>query len=175
MDISSETGDSRSATLMLHLLGRCNLTCLHCYMEGSPLRREQLPLEWVLRSVAECEPLGIGALYLTGGEPLLYPSLRRVLESTASTSGLKVTVCTNGTLITSDWAALLRETGAQVNISIDGDAEFHDHFRNLHGSFRAAERGVRILVQAGIPVTIISTISRRNRHCLASLAAWAAK
>jgi hypothetical protein len=29
-----------SGTLMLHLLGRCNLSCVHCYMEGGPTREE---------------------------------------------------------------------------------------------------------------------------------------
>ena len=36
-----------SAILMLHLTGRCNLECKHCYMEGSPKRKERLPFEWI--------------------------------------------------------------------------------------------------------------------------------
>ena len=174
MEMTTETGDSRSATLMLHLLGRCNLTCQHCYMEGAPERRERLPLNLVLSAVGECADLGIRTLYLTGGEPLLYPGLDAVLRAAAGVPALEITVCTNGTLVTERWAALLHEARAKVNISVDGDPEFHDRFRNLPGAFRSSERGIRRLVEQGVAVTIIATISRGNLDRLASMAEWAA-
>lgn len=137
------SGNHPSSVLMLHLLGRCNLECLHCYMEGSPRRREQLPLESVLQAIGECSALGIGTLSLTGGEPLLYPGLDRVLEAAARVPGLQTTVCTNGTLLNPSLAARFRDWGLRVNISIDGHPQFHDRFRNLAGAFRSSERGVR--------------------------------
>ena len=173
MDISAETGNGRSGTLMVHLLGRCNLTCLHCYMGGSPFRREQLPLDLVLRAVSECAELGVATLYLTGGEPLLYRGLEKVLLVAALIPKLDITVCTNGTLITARHTALFKDTSAKVNISVDGDSEFHDRFRNLPGAFRSTERGLRCLVDAGIPVTVIATISQANLHLLASMVEWA--
>src|SRR5260370_42697682 len=124
-------GNNRpSNVLMLHLLGRCNLECLHCYMEGSPKREEQLPVEPVLRAVGECPALGIGTLFLTGGEPLLYRGLDQVLEAAAQTTGLQTTVCTNGTLLTSRQAARFRELGVRFNISITGPPAFNDRVRN---------------------------------------------
>ena len=110
-----------SGTLMLHLLGRCNLTCQHCYMDGSPTRKEELPLPLVMAAVADCPRLAIGALYLTGGEPLLYRGLDDVLGAAAEVPGLAVTLCTNGMLIKPRHAARLGEIGAKVNVSIDGD------------------------------------------------------
>lgn len=174
MEFSSETGDPGSATLMLHLLGRCNLTCRHCYMEGGPTREEQLPIKLVVRAVSECSQLGIGALYLTGGEPLLYREFEEVLRSAASIR-LQVTVCTNGTLLAERHATLLSEAHARVNISVDGDAAFHDYFRNSPGAFRTTERGVHRVVQAGIPLTIVSSISQGNLQLLPALVEWAAR
>jgi MoaA/NifB/PqqE/SkfB family radical SAM enzyme len=174
MQIARETDEGRgSATLMLHLLGRCNLTCLHCYMDGSPSRKERLPLDRVLGAVAECRPLDIGALYLTGGEPLFYRGLEEVLRAAADVPGMETTLCTNGSLLKPRHAELLGELGVKVNISVDGDAVFHDHFRNLPGAFAATEAGIGLLVGRGVPVTIVTTISRDNRHGLASLAEWA--
>ena len=175
MEFSTETGEPGSATLMLHLLGRCNLTCLHCYMGGSPSRREQLPLQPVLDAISECKHLGIGALYLTGGEPLLYRDFEKVLQAAEKVRGLKVTVCTNGTLVKEHHIALLKNANAQVNISVDGEAEFHDRFRNHAGAFSATDRSMRNIVKAGIPVTIVSTISQGNLHSLAWLVEWAAQ
>lgn len=173
MEITPETGSSRSATLMLHLLGQCNLTCLHCYMEGSPLRREQLPLERVLAAIGVSAQLDIGALYLTGGEPLLYPGLHQVLQKAAEVPGLEITVCTNATLTTPRHVAALQAAGARASISVDGEPEFHDRFRDSAGAFRATENGIRLLNEAGVPITIISTISRANVASLAWLVEWA--
>ncbi len=163
-----------SGTLMLHLLGRCNLTCQHCYMDGSPARREQLALPLVLAAIADCPRLAIGGLYLTGGEPLLYRGLDEVLGAAAAVPGLKVTLCTNGTLVKPRHAERLRAIGAKVNVSIDGDESFHDVFRAQRGAFRAAERGIRTLVETGVPVDVVTSISRGNLASLAAITAWAA-
>jgi len=164
----------RTGTLMLHLLGRCNLKCHHCYMEGAPARQEQLPLERVVAAIQECEKLGIGTLYLTGGEPLLYRGLPDVLSAAARVPELEVTLCTNATLIDHKRVAFLRESDVHLNVSIDGDEAFHDYFRDLSGAFRAAERGVRMAVDAGLTVTIITTISQANRHLLPQVTEWSA-
>jgi len=176
MQLTDETGDNLgSGTLMLHLLGRCNLECRHCYMEGSPSRREELPVDLVLAAVAECKTLGVGTLYLTGGEPLLYRGLDDVLKTAAQVSGLEIALCTNGTSITARRAAFFADIGLRANISIDGDQEFHDHFRKQPGSFRASERGIRLMADAGVPVTVITTISQANLGLLPSIVEWSAQ
>jgi Fe-coproporphyrin III synthase len=174
MEFLTETGSAGSATLMLHLLGRCNLTCRHCYMNGGPTRKERLPVNLVIRAASECARLGIGALYLTGGEPLLFSEIQEVLRAAASMH-LQLTVCTNGTLLTERHAAMLHEARARVNISVDGDIAFHDSFRNVPGAFQATARGCRTVVEAGIPLTIISSISQANLELLPFLAEWAAR
>lgn len=165
----------RPATLMLHLLGRCNLTCRHCYMEGAPERRERLRADAVVGAIGECPQLGVGALYLTGGEPLLYKDLERVLQTAALDPGLKITVCTNGTLVKPRHAQMLCAARAQASVSVDGDEAFHDRFRNLPGAFRRTERGIAALVAADVPVTVITTVSRGNLDTLPVLAEWAAE
>jgi MoaA/NifB/PqqE/SkfB family radical SAM enzyme len=175
MEISTETGDTRSATLMVHLLGRCNLTCKHCYMEGAPSRTERLPLDLVLGAIGECRSLGIANLYVTGGEPLLYPGFEQVLEKASEDPGLAITVCTNATLVKAKHVALLKEVNARVNVSVDGSSEFHDLFRGRSGAFKATERGLQKLVEAAVPVTIVSTISRANLHMLSDMVEWAAR
>ncbi len=176
MEISPEVNQARNAgTLMLHLLGRCNLQCLHCYMEGSPSRHERLPAELVFNAIEECDHLGVGGLYLTGGEPLLYPEIRDVIAIASRFSNLKVTLCTNGVLVKKHHVAMLKDANVHVHVSIDGEEEFHDQFRQLSGAFRLTERSIRLMSEAGIPVTIVSTISQSNLHSLPYLVAWAAE
>jgi MoaA/NifB/PqqE/SkfB family radical SAM enzyme len=143
-------------------------------MEGSPSRREELPLDRVLAAISECQALGIGTLSLTGGEPLLYRGLDQVLRTAAQIPQLQILLCTNGTRITQRHTALFREVNLRVSVSIDGAPAFHDYFRNRAGSFRAAERGVRRAVEAGVPVSIVTTISQANLDSLPATVAWAA-
>jgi MoaA/NifB/PqqE/SkfB family radical SAM enzyme len=141
-------------------------------MDGSPTRRERLSPEAVIRAIYESESLGIGTLYLTGGEPLLYRAFPDILKAASQITGLETTVCTNATLIKGRHAALLTDSKARANVSIDGDQRFHDYFRDNAGAFQSAERGVRTLVEAGVPVTIVTTVSQSNLHMLGEVAEW---
>ena len=173
MLVSDEVDAAGNGALMLHLLGRCNLRCAHCYMHGAPDRREMLEIEDVVDAIGECARLGIGSLYITGGEPLLYPGIEHVLEAGAKIKGMTITLCTNATRLKERDAARFGELGLRLSISIDGDAAYHDSFRKRRGAFATAERGLKLAVAAGCEVTVISTISQRNLPLVAQLVHWA--
>jgi MoaA/NifB/PqqE/SkfB family radical SAM enzyme len=160
--------------LLVHLLDRCNLRCQHCYMEAEPSGAACLPLDLVIRSLGEVKPLGIGKVCLSGGEPFLYPALRDLLESASQQEGLEVYVSTNGTLIGPQNAGMLKEAGAQAQVSIDGPRAYHDRFRGVKGAFESAARGVEALVAAGVPVGVVSTVCQDNLSLLPWLVDWAA-
>jgi MoaA/NifB/PqqE/SkfB family radical SAM enzyme len=166
--------EQKADVLMLHLLGRCNLECEHCYMEGAPRREERLAIADVLRAIGECAELGVKTISLTGGEPLLYPELDRVIDAAAKVPGVQVLLCTNGTLLTPRRVAKFAEAGLRLSISVDGRPGYHDRFRKLDGAFAETQAGVRMAVERGIPVTIISSISQRNLADLPFLVEWAA-
>jgi Fe-coproporphyrin III synthase len=147
---------------MLHLTGRCNLECQHCYMNGSPRRKEELPFDWIVQSLNDAPSLGITSLFLTGGEPLLYPRFMDIAKVASDVGGLSTTVCTNATLLRDRDAHILAELGLDVHVSIDGDSTYHDRFRNAENAFVQAERGIQHLVKAKIPVTVVTTISKGN-------------
>jgi MoaA/NifB/PqqE/SkfB family radical SAM enzyme len=173
MNAAPTTESAGSGTLMLHLLGKCNLTCAHCYMEGAPQRRERLPLTNVLRAVEDCAELGVGQLYLTGGEPLMYPGLPGVLEAAASVPGLKTTLSTNATLLTARHVDKIAALGIALNVSIDGLPEYHDAFRRHGGAFLKSERGIELGLEAGVDVTVVMTVCRDNLASIAAVADWA--
>jgi Fe-coproporphyrin III synthase len=162
-----------SASLMLHLTGQCNLECRHCYMEGSPRRREQLPVDWVQASLREAPRLGIGSVFLTGGEPLLHSRFGDIALAASAVDGLSTTVCTNATLVKQHDAQIFANYGFKVHVSIDGEPAFHDAFRAVEGAFRRAERGLSLLVRQGVDVTITTTISRANLEQFPRIAQWA--
>jgi MoaA/NifB/PqqE/SkfB family radical SAM enzyme len=160
--------------MLIHLLNRCNLACQHCYLDAAPWRNTSLPLELVIRSFGEAASLGIATICLSGGEPFLYPGLPEALTFAAGQQSFQVHISTNGTLIGTAEAMLLKETGTKLQVSIDGPEAYHDEMRGLEGAFRRASRGIEQLVAAGVPVGIVTTISQDNLASLPWLAEWAA-
>lgn len=160
----TDEADSRGrVTLMLHLTGRCNLRCRHCYMAGGPDRRDELAIGPLLEAIADAPGLGVGALYLTGGEPTLHPDIEAVLDAAAALGpAVETTLCSNGTRLTPAFVAGLARRGVRLNISLDGAAAFHDRFRRLKGSRDAATAGAAMAVAAGVPLTLVMSVGRTN-------------
>src|SRR5215210_8588511 len=70
---------------------RCNFRCQYCMpAEGLPWlqRAEILRFEEIARIVALLASMGVGAVRLTGGEPLVRRDLPRLVTMLAGTDGL---------------------------------------------------------------------------------------
>jgi MoaA/NifB/PqqE/SkfB family radical SAM enzyme len=165
---------NQPGVMLIHLLNRCNLLCKHCYADAAPSQNTFLPPEWAVRSLKEADSLNVATIYLTGGEPFLYPKLPEVLDAVAQQRGFGLYVATNGTLIGAEEAALLKDSGAHAQVSIDGPEAYHDHFRGVAGAFRSAKSGIEQLVAAGVPVTVVPTVCQDNLGWLPWVAKWAA-
>jgi SynChlorMet cassette radical SAM/SPASM protein ScmF len=153
----------------LYLTDSCNLRCRHCwvaprYTDGEPLPGEYLELELLKKAVTEAKPLGLSSAKLTGGEPVLHPQFVEVVDYLTN-EGLSLTMEINGTLIDAALARHLKEKTNlwHISVSIDGPSpEIHDPFRGVEGSFEAAVRGFRHLVDAGYRPQLIMCPHRGN-------------
>ena len=149
----------------------CNLFCAHCRSSSTAgAYRDELSTEECFRLIEGILEVGKPVLILTGGEPLLRQDLFQV-AGYAVRKGLRVVMGTNGTLITDEIAAKLKETPiARVAISIDFPApELQDKFRGKPGAFEAAVAGISRLRRAGVEVQINSTITKLNMNYLNEL------
>ena len=94
------------------LTERCNLRCLHCYIQqpaGSPeAASRELTLPQVRTVLDKMADAGCMFLVLTGGEPLLRPDFPEIWRH-AKGKGMLTTLFTNGTLLTPQIADLLGE------------------------------------------------------------------
>jgi heme b synthase len=77
-------------------------------------------------------------------------------------------LATNGTLLTEESARKLVAAGIRrISISLDGsDAESHDEFRGVKGSFEGGLRGIRCAKKVGLEFQINTTVTQRNLHQL---------
>jgi heme b synthase len=104
-------------------------------------------------------------IILTGGEPLLRSDIFNLARH-GTQRGFRVVMATNGTLLMEKIAKEMKDSGIQrVSISLDGpDAETHDAFRKVKGSFEGSLRGIELLKKAGMEFQINTTITRVNLH-----------
>lgn len=145
---------------------RCNLRCVMCYTDcfNTPERiRQELTLQEILRIMVELQEAGVFGLTLTGGEPLARPDFAEIYAD-AVRRGIRVTVFTNGTLITPKivalWTALPPE---MVEISLHGLGESFDRITAVKGSYERCLNGVQRLLARKIPVTLKTVGMTINR------------
>jgi heme b synthase len=151
----------------------CNLECIHCRRldVAKEMAKEDLTTQEAFRFIDDLATMGTPILVLSGGEPLYRPDIFEIARYAADTRRVKVALATNGTLVDERIAKKIVEAGVErVSISLDGaDAEIHDEFRKLPGSFGRALHGFRLLKQLGMSLQINSTIANHNVHQLRDL------
>lgn len=141
----------------------CNLRCRHCYAAADDRRAEgELTTGEAVQLINDLAEFKVPALLISGGEPLFRPDFFD-LAARAGTLGLRLTLSTNGTLITPDVARRLKDAGiSYVGISLDGTGENNDHFRGRRGAFDAALQGIRNCLAVGQKVGLRFTVNRHN-------------
>jgi Fe-coproporphyrin III synthase len=142
-------------TLKLNLTRRCNLRCLMCIQYHQPSQAPQelswydpqreLPLStWtsLLDQVLSYRP----SLYLTGGEPMMYPHFEEFFLA-AKSRGFLVHLQTNGTMLAPKAELLVTQGLDWITVSLDGPEEVHDRIRGQKGVFRRTTDGIKALMQ----------------------------
>jgi sulfatase maturation enzyme AslB (radical SAM superfamily) len=142
--------------LWLDVSHKCNLACKHCLFGCSPENEGpgMLTLEECTRFTQEALTEGLKAVYITGGEPFLWPYLFEYLEwYFALDTVLPLTILTNGTLITEEFAVKLKKyapQGLSIRVSMECYTRGnHEEYRG-QGSFERTISGIRNLNAQGI-------------------------
>ena len=138
--------------LILFINSICNMKCEHCFYWESLNRRDDLTRDELF---ALSDSLGqIENLNLSGGEPFLRKEFSEITRRFIQNNQVRqIYVPTNG-WYTEKTVHEVRETLKEkaleifaVELSLDGMAEFHDHFRGAPGSFERAMRTYDALVE----------------------------
>ncbi len=154
--------------LYFYLTDGCNLRCRHCWMEpryqvkgGSP---PVLDVDLFRSIVDQAGSLGVAAIKLTGGEPLIHPGIGDILECVAK-AGLSLAMETNGMYCTPEFTRRIMACERPfVAVSLDGaEPDIHDWMRGVGGAFRGAVQGIRNLVGAGLRPQVIMSVVRKNK------------
>lgn len=158
----------------------CNLNCEYCfYLEkqalfgpGGQYRMSDTVLSKFITDYVTCQPTPETAFVWQGGEPTLagLDFFKRVVELQKPLAGRKIignALQTNGTLLTDEWCAFLREHDFMVGISLDGPEEVHDRYRRDrggNGSFAQVLRGLRLLQKHGVAYNVLACVARETER-----------
>lgn len=159
---------------------RCNLNCIHCYVNQPvhepKIQNRELSTKRLLRLMDELAGQGCLNLLMTGGEVLVRPDFSEVYRY-AARKGLRVTVFTNGTLVSNEIVALFKETPPHaVEITLYGmTAETYERITRARGSFKGCIRGIVRLQRAGISLRLKSMLMTWNVHELTAMRQFAQK
>jgi SynChlorMet cassette radical SAM/SPASM protein ScmE len=153
------------------ITGKCNLRCAYCchFSSSSDAGRDLITEEWLVFF----EELGRAAVMevdIAGGEPFLRPDLSELLNGIVR-NGMRFSIISNGFLITDEIAEHIAKTGRckEIIISVDGkDAHTNDPFRG-NGSFDGALKGIEVLKNHEIPVSVSMTAHKKNVNLLDSI------
>lgn len=149
--------------LLAELTHRCPLHCPYC---SNPLelaaRESEMPAEDWVRVLGQAAQLGVVQVGLSGGEPLLYRDLVRLVQ-VARSEGIYTNLITSGIGLTPERMAELREAGLDtVQISFQADeAQMADDIAGAPVHARKIE-AARIVVEAGLPLGVNVVLHRRN-------------
>ena len=146
---------------------RCNLHCVHCYSDSENRAYDgELTTDEGKALIDDLAHFGVPVLLLSGGEPLIRPDLFELIAH-ARSRGVRLTLSTNGTLITPGIAERLRaHEVSYVGISLDGIGATNDMFRGHKGAFDKAMAGFRNCKAVGQRVGLRMTLTRRNARDL---------
>lgn len=150
--------------LRISVTDRCNMRCGYCMPKNNTKwfdSTEVLTFEEIVRLTSIFASLGIEKIRLTGGEPLLRPSIENLIKSIANIHNIKsIGLTTNGLLLL-DTVEVLKSSGLDsVNISLDSFKE--DRFKMITGinGLNKVINSIQKAKDAGLDVKINMVVVR---------------
>jgi AdoMet-dependent heme synthase len=151
----------------------CDLACVHCRASAQSERNPQeLTTEQGYRLLDEIRSFGEPLMVFTGGDPLKRPDLYELIRY-AVKIGLRTNVTPSATpLLTPEAIDGFKAAGvSRMAISLDGpDAQSHDDFRGVPGTFDRAMMALRHARDIGLDTQFQTTVTKRNMHRLPEMA-----
>jgi radical SAM protein with 4Fe4S-binding SPASM domain len=159
---------------------RCSLNCQHCYnnlpMGDSAARAREMSTDDYRRLLDQLVEAGCLWLLFTGGEVFARRDFLEIYTH-AKRRGLIVSIFTNGTLITERIADHLAEYRPfAVEITLYGaTAATYERLTQVPGSFERCMKGIELIHQRGLPLSLKSVATNINEHELQAMEALAKK
>lgn len=147
----------------IDISSRCNENCVHCYIP-SKKKNSIMTNEMFDIILDQCRGMNVLNLTISGGEPMLNPSLKEYLQK-CQQYNFSVNLLSNLTVLTDDLIEII-EKNPLVSIQTSLYAmkpEIHDAITRATGSFQKTYNSIKKLYMRNIPLQINCPIMKQNR------------
>lgn len=151
----------------------CPHRCRHCYL-GARLGGPHGPTGMLLKAFAALPALQVNELVLAGGEPTVHPDFVTLLEAAREVVP-HVRVLTNGWTQEDAVVAALASPRVSVEVPLLGWEGDHDWMVQTPGSFNRIMQSLRLYKNAGVNLTLTTTLTRSGIRALPRLKALAVR
>ena len=133
-----ELGENRRITW--EITHKCNYNCRHCCSKAGAKYEKELEKKRIFSVIDEMNSEKVDSIYFSGGEPLIRNDIIEILNKAKSIQNIKLSLASNGSLITERMAKDLKDSGLNcVLISLDGNtAEVQNEIRQNCNAFQDA-------------------------------------
>jgi radical SAM protein with 4Fe4S-binding SPASM domain len=159
---------------IFELTNRCNLKCVHCYINESAGDRvaqsNELTTTQVKNVIDQMADAGVLFLTLTGGDVLVRSDFAEIYSHTKQ-RGMLISLFTNGTLLTPKIADLLAEMKPfSIEITMYGASEeIYEQVTGISGSYKRFRNGINLLLERKLPLLLKAFIVTINSHELMAM------
>lgn len=155
------------------ITGYCNMNCPHCFMEAPEKRYGEVTMDEARRAIGQFEKAGAVRVSLTGGEPLLHPHFREIVDEICRHGLIVSQIVTNGSLLDRSLFDFLheRDLWPEIQISLDGIGT-HDEMRGTENMEGDVLRGIELAVSSGHDVSVCTLFTKRNMHTAMRTYEW---
>ena len=147
--------------LRLSVTDRCDFRCVYCMAEDMTFlpRKDILSLEELAIIAQQFVELGVNAIRITGGEPLVRRGIDKLFQSLGNLSGLEeLTLTTNGSQLHHHIDHLLAANVKRINISIDSLKTERFTALTRTGDLSQVLHNIDLAISAGLQVKLNSVI-----------------
>lgn len=154
-----------STNLFFHILTKCNLSCIHCYINPEQHGTATLDIttikNWMGLFSKKAPQTNI--IFL-GGEPTLHPDLHLAVKSARQMRFKSITIDTNGYLFHDILNKISCDDVDFISFSLDGATQkTNDALRGV-GSYDTVMKGIKQARDKGFSCSMIYTVSDKNIH-----------
>lgn len=150
----------------------CTMRCIHCGTRAGEKRQEELNEDEALDAARQLMELGCKRVTLIGGEVTLSPYWAR-LARWFFDNGMDCEIVTNGYHKTEqDYKDILNARLTSVAVSIDGMDSLHNEIRGREDAFYETERFCHWMKKMEVPLTAVTTITRKCVGQLEEMYQW---
>jgi radical SAM protein with 4Fe4S-binding SPASM domain len=142
---------------------RCNLKCLHCGSSAGKARSQELSTKEAVQLCKNLSEIHTQEVCLMGGEPFLRDDWH-IIAKQIKELNMKLLIISNGYNNNKKIVSkLVKLDPYSVSTSLDGGtAKIHDYIRGVKGSFDKVMEYISLSLEADLPTTVITTVSKIN-------------